>query len=125
MDLSTQTHLKPLRQALECRLAELRAEVHAAELARRAPLDATEVGDRKDEALRLQVAEVGEAEERRDVDEIRAVAAALERLDTGRYGDCAACGEPIGLERLRVQPAAERCARCQQVHEHRGPAAAR
>ena len=94
-------------------------EIHAAELARQGPLDVTEVGDRKDEAMRLQVADIDEAEERRDVDEMRAVVAALERLDAGRYGDCSDCGEPIGLERLRVQPSAERCVRCQHVHEQR------
>jgi RNA polymerase-binding transcription factor DksA len=121
MDVPTQTHLKTLRQGLEFRLAELRAEIHAAELVRRSPLDMTDVDDRKDEALRVQAAEVGEAEEQRDVDELQAVVAALDRLEAGRYGDCADCGEPIGLERLRVQPAAERCAHCQQAHEHRSP----
>ena len=122
MDLPTQTHLKTTRQALEYRLAELRAEIHAAEMTSRTPADATEVSDRKDEAARLQAAEVGEAEERRDVDELRAVLAAIERLDTGSYGDCSDCGEAIGLERLRVQPAAARCARCQQAREHRAAA---
>jgi len=43
--------------------------------------------------------------------------AALQRLDAGVYGDCVDCGQPIALERLRVQPAAERCAACQAARE--------
>jgi len=45
------------------------------------------------------------------------VEAALRRLDAGTYGDCAGCGEPIPLQRLLVQPAAERCAACQSRFE--------
>jgi len=119
MDLPTQSHLKTLRDALEFRLAELRAAVHAAELARRTPVDATEVGDWKDVALREQSDDIGEAEERRDFAEMQRVEAALHRLLVGRYGDCVDCGEPIGAQRLLVQPAAERCADCQARFEHR------
>ena len=72
MHLATQTHLTQLRDALNYRLRELRAEVHAA----------------------------------------------LQRLDGGTYGDCADCGKPISLQRLRVQPAAQRCTPCQAAREH-------
>jgi DnaK suppressor protein len=113
MDLATQSHLKALRDALEYRLAELLGTVRAAQLARRVPIDAGEVVDREDEAKRQQAAELDEAEERRNLDEIRSVEAALHRLAIGRYGDCADCGEPIGLQRLLVLPAAEHCAACQ------------
>jgi DnaK suppressor protein len=120
MDLPTQTHLKTLRDLLSYRLAELRTEVHAAELARRESTDAGahDVVDRKDEALQDQLAHVDSAQAQRDLDEAAEVAAALKRLDTGCYGDCADCGEPISLQRLLVQPAALRCAACQQSHEH-------
>jgi DnaK suppressor protein len=46
------------------------------------------------------------------------VEAALHRLDAGTYGDCAVCAEPISLQRLLVQPAAQRCAACQTAYEH-------
>jgi len=118
MDLATQSHLKTLRDALEFRLAELRSAVHAAEQARRTPVDVTDVGDWKDAAEREQSADVGEAEERRDFAEMQQVEAALHRLRVGRYGDCVDCGEPIGAQRLLVQPAAERCAECQTAVEH-------
>ena len=36
--------------------------------------------------------------------EIRAIRAALERIDTGEYGYCAKCGEEIAEERLDLLP---------------------
>jgi RNA polymerase-binding transcription factor DksA len=119
MDLPTQTHLKTLRDLLTYRLAELRAEVRAAELARRESTDpgTHDVIDRKDEALQHQLAHVDSTQAQRDLDEVAEVAAALKRLDTACYGDCVDCGEPISLQRLLVQPAALRCAACQQSHE--------
>jgi len=52
MDLATQTHLTSLRDLLNYRLVELRAEVHAAQQARLESGGAGthEVADRKDEA---------------------------------------------------------------------------
>jgi DnaK suppressor protein len=40
------------------------------------------------------------------------ISAALARLEAGRYGDCADCGEPIAAQRLQVQPQALRCVAC-------------
>jgi RNA polymerase-binding protein DksA len=120
MDLPTQAHLKTLRDLLTFRLAELRADIHAAGQERQdvAVAVAPEVQDRKDEAAQRQATELGGAQEQRDRDEMNQVEAALHRLDAGTYGDCADCGEPIPMQRLLVQPAAERCAPCQATHEH-------
>ena len=120
MDIATQTHLTTLRDLMTYRLLELRAEVHAAEQAQRGPMvaDADEVPDRKDEATQQQFSDLGSAQEQRDVDEMAQVEAALHRLDSGTYGDCADCGEPISLQRLLMQPAAQRCAPCQAAYEH-------
>lgn len=41
--------------------------------------------------------------------ELHEVEAAFERLASGTYGACEACGEPIGQERLRALPAARHC----------------
>ena len=106
-----------LRDALERRHAELLREVEGAELARRMPIDRTEVGDREDDALRLQEGDIGEAEEGRDVGELRQVEAALHRIAAGRYGECVDCGMTISLARLSVQPTAQRCAACQAALE--------
>jgi len=53
----------------------------------------------------------------RDLAELRALEAALERMADGSYGPCAECGRDVGLERLKVEPAALRCIDCQRVHE--------
>lgn len=110
-------HFYALRDALERRRVELLREVEAAELARRVPIDRTEVGDREDDAARLNVGDVDEAEEDRDVVELRQVEAALQRIAAGRFGDCVDCDVPISLARLCVEPAALRCAACQAMHE--------
>ena len=43
---------------------------------------------------------------------LREVQHALERLEEGRYGECARCGEPIGTARLQALPMAEKCVKC-------------
>jgi DnaK suppressor protein len=42
-------------------------------------------------------------------DQLDDVERALTRLDEGRYGECEACGAPIGEARLEVMPAARHC----------------
>ena len=42
--------------------------------------------------------------------ELSDVEHALRRLDDGTYGQCEACGQAIGPERLAATPAARRCA---------------
>ena len=120
MDLATQTHLTKLHDSLTFRLRELRADVLAAEQARRqlTGSSAHEVTDRKDEAMQQSTSDLGGIQEQRDLDEVVEVEAALQRLDNNTYGDCSDCGEPIVLQRLLVQPAAQRCAPCQTAFEH-------
>ena len=119
MDLATQTHSTRLRDLLAGRLLELRAEVHAIELAQQEPPGAAahEVTDRQDEAAQRLLSDLRGALEQRDTDEMSQLEAALQRLDSGTYGDCADCGESIALQRLLVQPAAQRCAPCQAACE--------
>ena len=120
MDLATQTHLTTLRTLLTERLHTLRAEVRAAELSQEELTEAAhEATDRKDEATQRQLLDVDGAQERLDAAELAAVENALDRLDRGVYGDCADCGQPIALQRLLVQPAAQRCAPCQSARESR------
>ena len=58
-----------------------------------------------------------EADTTRDLSELRALDAAHERILNGTYGICIDCGGEIGYERLRANPAAERCIRCQTLYE--------
>lgn len=117
MDLLTQRYLASLRKSLLDRMRQLQDEIDAGDLAARGGAGERETRDFKDDAMRQAQDAVGAREVQRDVDELRQVQAALRRLDAGAYGDCVDCGEPIAFERLRVHPAAERCAACQMVFE--------
>ncbi len=111
--------LVALREALHERERVLRDELDralGATLSRSQRID-DEVQDRKDLAGRRVDDTLAAAEEQRDLAELRAVAAALQRLDEGRYGDCEDCGAPIGAARLVAQPAATRCIDCQAALE--------
>jgi DnaK suppressor protein len=65
-----------------------------------------------DTATRMDIAAVA-----RDAEELGLLEQALARLDTGDYGLCVDCEEPIARERLFANPAALRCAECQQFAE--------
>lgn len=45
------------------------------------------------------------------------VDAALGRIDTGHYGNCHLCDQPIPLQRLRILPHARYCGPCHQLKE--------
>jgi DnaK suppressor protein len=49
--------------------------------------------------------------------ELRAIHAALERINNGTYGYCIDCGQLIPLMRLASNPTANRCVGCQLEHE--------
>jgi RNA polymerase-binding protein DksA len=44
--------------------------------------------------------------------DLRAISAALRRIEAGDYGLCLECGDPIADERLRATPVAEYCIDC-------------
>jgi DnaK suppressor protein len=44
---------------------------------------------------------------------------ALARIETGTYGTCESCGEPIGKARLQAFPRATLCVSCKQREERR------
>jgi len=67
--------------------------------------------------MEQQLDSLEDLQEQCDIDELAQVESALRRLDAGTYGNCADCSNPIPLQRLRVQPAAQRCAGCQLVAE--------
>jgi DnaK suppressor protein len=47
----------------------------------------------------------------------RQIQAALQRLESGDYGICESCGEPINPKRLKAVPWASRCVPCQAEEE--------
>ena len=73
--------------------------------------------DSGDESVATLIGDLDHAEVSRDMTELRALDAARERIDEGRYGVCADCGGEIEYERLKASLAALRCIRCQTLHE--------
>jgi DnaK suppressor protein len=47
----------------------------------------------------------------------KAVETAMALLDTGEYGICQECGEPINPKRLEAIPWTTRCVRCQELRD--------
>jgi RNA polymerase-binding protein DksA len=108
------------RRALEAILRERRHFLEEAPAARAGGADPADAArEREEEMVWLAVLDRGRGIQAQ-VDE------ALCRMAAGRYGLCAACGEPIPPARLRALPFAVRCLQCQErLEERRGPAAAR
>lgn len=78
---------------------------------------ATEAPDPGDSSFANLSVDLGNAAVTRDVTELRAIEAARARMENGTYGICVRCETDIPFERLNVQPTAERCAPCQEMHE--------
>ena len=97
-----------VRVQLEGRLASLPRRVGKIEG------DLTQAHDRDSEerATELENDEVLEGLDAMTLDEIRQIRTALRNIETGTYGMCAACGRPIGSERLAAVPSAITCVAC-------------
>lgn len=52
-----------------------------------------------------------ETERRRRL-ELQRIEASLKRLEAGDYGYCMACGKPIALRRLELDPTLRTCVNC-------------
>jgi RNA polymerase-binding protein DksA len=76
------------------------------------------VRDPGDESVARTSADASMSELQSDTQEIRAIDAALERMDQGVYGKCLECGGDIPLARLEAYPTAERCTECQARREN-------
>lgn len=96
------------RKRLMDRKAELEARLDGIE----ADLDQTPTADWEDRAGEREGDEVLEELGAAGESELRMIAAALDRIEAGTYGQCAACGEEIAAERLDVLPHAPRCRKC-------------
>ena len=116
----SEEQLAQLKEMLQHRYLELREEVrgelersgsqHYADLAGSVP-------DPGDESIADMMVDVDAALVDRQVNEMREVEVTLKRLAELDFGDCVECGGEIGFERLMALPTAERCVRCQELHE--------
>ena len=116
----TPEQLGRLRAMIDERHEALASEIHRdATRSRDEPygLLAGEVTDVGDKATADLISDLDNAELSRDLEELRALETAQERLDGGSFGSCLDCGGEIEFERLLAQPTALRCFDCQRVHE--------
>ena len=77
------------------------------------------VQDSADEALSLSMEKLQNSLQQTEIDELHLMEEALVRIDSGEYGVCLDCGEPIAEKRLEHFPFAARCIVCQEAAEQK------
>lgn len=112
--------LQKLRAVIDQRYSTLEQEVHSDAARTRSETRQNitgPVGDTGDDATANLVFDVGHAELTRDLNELRQLDAARERIANGTIGQCIDCGRDIPFERLMANPGATRCVQCQEAYE--------
>ncbi len=100
------------RERLHREIAELQAaEADTAENRAPVELDQTSVG-RLSRMDALQNQAMASAQSRRRAGRLRAIAAALKRMDADDFGWCQECGAETPAARLELDPCAARCVGC-------------
>ena len=102
------TSMKHRKAQLEARLKDLQGRMGAIE----SELDSHQSQDWEDLATEREGDEVLEGMGLSAQAEIRAIRAALGRIETGEYGYCVKCGTKIAEERLDLLPFAPLCRDC-------------
>ena len=98
------------RREVSARLASVQAQLDVVRAARSSAND----DDEHDPEGSTLSTEWSRAEgQRADAErELSDLDAARERIETGVYGVCASCGDPIPIDRLRLLPAVTLCVPC-------------
>jgi DnaK suppressor protein len=109
-------HYAQIRQALEEKKQELTARLERIHANVRRGYHA----DSKERAKELEDNEVVDALGNEARHELRKISSALQRLESGDYGLCIECGQPIKEGRLKVHPYADECIECAEFDEFRG-----
>ena len=112
--------VESLQAAMRARQTQLREEIRQALIksdSEHYVQIADSVRELEDESFADLIVDVGLAEIDRDLDELRAIDAALLRVADGSYGVCEACDKPIDVKRLTLTPQALRCIDCQTIFE--------
>lgn len=87
------------------------ADQHRIDLLNREP------GDVGDESVADALADFNVARLDRQIQQMRDIDAAFQRIKDGSYGVCIDCGNDIDFDRLQAYPTAKRCIVCQEKHE--------
>lgn len=108
--------LKTYRNKLLERREGLVGQVAAAEMRNR-DRDAEATQDPADMAANTYTKEVLISMSDNDRTMLNSIDEALKRTETGDYGLCVNCGEPVPEKRLEAVPWAKYCLRCQDLKE--------
>ena len=108
--------LKEMRKILEDRSQEVMRNAQKT-LGEGIRLDATELPDDMDLASSEYLQYFNLRLRGREKTYLEKIERAIQRIEGGSFGQCDECGEPIGLERLRVRPEATLCIRCKEAQE--------
>jgi DnaK suppressor protein len=112
--------IEALRAAMRARQAELREDIRQALVKSDSEhylQIADSVRDLEDDSFADLIVDVGLAEIDRDLEELRAIDAAMLRIADGSYGVCEVCDRPIEVRRLEAAPEVLRCIDCQTIFE--------
>jgi DnaK suppressor protein len=118
----TEAELAKVRKELESEISELRAEISKAEseIAERMGDAVADAGDDQADAGAKTFQREHELALTHNARELLAQnQRALARIESGTYGVCESCGEPIGKARLQAFPRATLCVACKQREERR------
>jgi DnaK suppressor protein len=103
-------------QLLQLQQALNEQKANGEDAARVVELDQTSVG-RLSRMDALQGQAMSKEQGRRRELELKKISSALRRIESGDYGDCLACDEPIAIKRLTLDPAATLCIDCASARE--------
>jgi RNA polymerase-binding transcription factor DksA len=96
------------KSQLQARLEDLKGRIKGIET----ELDSHQSADWEELATERESDEVLEGMGVSAQHEIRMIESAIQRIDSGEYGDCVKCGKDIGDERLNVLPYTPFCRDC-------------
>ena len=108
MTLLDSSDLDGIRNTLIARRTQLQDRVTTIDNELHAPLDA----DWEEAAVQAEDSATLDAQEQLLAAQWAEISAAIARIDTGTYGICIQCKEPISAERLKVRPESTLCIEC-------------
>ncbi|MBU2591728.1 MAG: TraR/DksA family transcriptional regulator [Nitrospinota bacterium] len=73
----------------------------------------TREGDDIDQAGSAYEQEMAFIMKNREIEELKNINEALEKIKSGEYGECEECGDKINLKRLKAMPFVKYCVKCQ------------
>lgn len=117
IDSLTQVQISNLGQQLKSQLKTIQIQLQQSDdNSKPVALDQQSVG-RVSRIDAIQQQQMASANRDQTIVLLQQVGAALKRIESGDYGLCLICDEPIALPRLQTQPYTPNCITCQSKQE--------